>query len=401
MDNIYLLLSAAFLFILLVGYLMEKIKVPWIFSALIFGAILSVYNPAREVTDSVTFSFIAQLGMYFLLFIIGFEIDIKEFRRASGFFVKGMLFIILFESIIGTIFIHYVFNYSWIVSFIVATSFSTVGEAILIPILDEFKLVNTKLGQAIIGIGTLDDIVEILILILAILTVGANNDIHVHSSVILISIFILFILAFFLMRFKDKNQTFIYLKIEVLFLFFIFILFLFVGIGEYSNATAIAALLAGISLKAFIPEGKSVQLKSTIKTICYGFFAPIFFIWVGVSLNLHYLLGFPLLVLLVVLISAGAKIVASIIFARKDMGIKNSIMLGVGLSVRFSTSIIISKLMLENNLIGHDLYSIIIASSIIFTLIIPFIFSVIVNKWNTQKIDFNNSEIKSNSDRNE
>ena len=48
---------------------------------------------------------------------------------------------------------------------LVALSFATVGEAVLIPILDEFRLTKTKLGQTIPGVGILDDVIEVLLLV--------------------------------------------------------------------------------------------------------------------------------------------------------------------------------------------------------------------------------------------
>ena len=113
--------------------------------------------------------------MYFLLFIIGFEIDLKKLKKSGKFIFKATFFIIFLEAIFGTLLIHFLFGYSWFISFLVALSFATVGEAILIPILDEFKIVNTKLGHSIIGIGTFDDIIEILLLILIVIVVGSNT----------------------------------------------------------------------------------------------------------------------------------------------------------------------------------------------------------------------------------
>ena len=53
---------------------------------------------------------------------------------------------------------------------------------------------------------------------------------------------------------------------------------------------------------------------------------------------------------------------------------------GVGLSVRFSISIIIAKILFESGLIATDLYSVIVASSIFFTFAVPIIFSNLLKK---------------------
>jgi len=385
MINLFIFFSIVFLFTFIIGRLVEKIRVPWIFAALIFGFLLAIYNPFTSITSLPEFNFLAQLGMYFLLFIIGFELDLDKLKKQGKFIIKATFFIIFLEAFFGTLLIHFVFRYEWFISFVVALSFATVGEAILIPILDEFKIVNTKLGQSIIGIGTLDDVIEILILILVIFLIGSNTT-HSNIALILISLFTLFGLAFGLTKLKKESAKFGFLGIENLFLFVLFIFFLFLGVGEYAHATAIAALLSGIALKTFIPEERLKTIESEVKTMCYGFFAPLFFVWVGITMDINYLVSYPLLVLLVVGVSNGAKILGSLVVGKKELGIKKSILLGIGLSVRFSTSIIIVKILFENGLIHTGLYSVIVASSIVFKFIIPVLFSNLLVRWKIAKV---------------
>ncbi len=383
MLNIFLFFGVVFLVTFLIGKLIEKIRVPWIFASLLVGFLMAIKNPFFSITSSKEFEFLAELGMYFLLFIIGFELDLRRLKKQSKFIFKSTFFIILLEAFFGTLLVHFVFHYPLFISFIVALSFATVGEAILVPILDEFKIVNTKLGQNIIGIGALDDIIEIFILILAMFLIEASSNLN--TLLILISLLILFGLTFGLTKLKKQGNKFSFFEIETLFLFVLFILFLFLGVGEYAHATAIAALLSGIALKTFLPEKRSRFLKSEVKTMCYGFFAPIFFLWVGLSLDIKYLIASPLLILLVVVVSNSAKIFGSWVVGRKELGIKQSILMGIGLSVRFSTSLIIIKILFENELIGVDLYSVIVASSIIFTFVIPLLFSYLLVRWKITK----------------
>ena len=276
-SNIFFFLSIVFLLTFLLGKLIEKIRVPWIFAALLIGTGLAVYNPFPDITSSGTFDFLSQLGMYFLLFMIGLEIDLDKMKSSSGFIIKSTFFIIFLEAIFGTLLIHYVFGYEFFISFVVSLSFATVGEAILIPILDEFKIINTKLGQSILGIGTLDDIIELFTFILVIFlikdSVSSLDIFAVFGSLVL-----LFILSFALRYFRKEGQRFKHLPIEILFLFSLFIFFLYLGIGEIAHLTPIAALLAGIAIKAFVPRERLRTIESEIKTMCYGFFAPLFFL---------------------------------------------------------------------------------------------------------------------------
>jgi Ca2+-transporting ATPase len=380
MLNLFLFISIVFLFTFLVGRLIEKIRVPWVFAALILGAILAFYNPFQEITSSKTFEFLALLGMYFLLFIIGLEIDLKEIRKKSKFIFKSTFFIILLEALFGSLLIHYVFNYGWTISILVALSFATVGEAILIPILDEFKIINTKLGQTIIGIGVTDNIIEILTLVALVALIAPAQASH-NLILIIGSLIVLFVLAAALTKLKKQGRKFNYLNIETLFIFSIFILFLFLGIGEYAESGALAALLSGAALKTFIPKNRLKLITSEVRTMSYGFFVPIFFLWVGASMDINYLFKYPLLILLVVIVSKGSKLLGSYLIAHKELGKKESILLGIGLSVRFSTSIIIIKILFEKGLIGTDLYSVIVASTIAFKFIVPALFANLLVKW--------------------
>ena len=95
MINIFLFLGLVFLLTFLIGRLLEKIRVPWIFAALLVGSFLAVYNPFQTITSSPTFEFLAQLGMYFLLFMIGFEINLKELKKSKNFIFSFIFFLMI------------------------------------------------------------------------------------------------------------------------------------------------------------------------------------------------------------------------------------------------------------------------------------------------------------------
>jgi len=370
--DVFLFLGIVFLMTFVIGKILERFSIPWIFAALIIGVFLADFPVQQE-----TFNFLANLGMYLLLFIIGFQIDLTKLAKSSKFIVKSTFFIILFEAFFGSLIIHFLFGYNWILSVIVSLSFATVGEAILLPILDEFNIVNTKLGHSIIGVGTLDDVIEVIALIAVMVLVGSStNLIYVGASLA-----ILFIMAFGLTKLREEVRYFKFLDLDELFLFSLFVIFLFIGLGNIADAAPIGAILAGIALKTFIPDKRLEKVETLFKTVCYGLFAPIFFLWVGMSVDVKYILAYPLLVLIVSLVSIVAKLVASWISGHNVLGFKSSLLFGVGLSVRFSTSLVIVKILLDNNLITTGLYSVIVASSVIFTFIIPFTFSYLVKHW--------------------
>jgi len=380
--NLILFLAGVFLVTFLVGRLLERIRIPWIFSALLIGLGLAAYNPFKEITSSEQFIFLAQLGMYFLLFIIGFEINFNEIKRKRGFIIRTTIAIIFAEALLGTFFVHYVFDVSWFISILVALSFATVGEAVLLPILDEFKLTKTRLGQTILGIGVLDDVIEVAAVIVMTVLLGTTAG-HAHSTiwVTLTVLLVLFGLTYLFTHLKNKAGKIHFKGIASFFLFVIFFIFTFIGIGLLAEAAALGALLAGMALRNFIPNKRRDVIDSEIRTMAYGFFAPVFFLWVGVDTDIGYLAKFPLLVLAVMALTKSTKVITSYIMGRKELGTHRSILLGVALSVKFSTSIVIIKLLFENDLIPLTLYSVLVGTTILFKFVVPFLMSYLIRRW--------------------
>jgi len=317
--NLSILLSFIFISTFLLGRLLEKFRVPWVFAALFLGLVLSIKNPFATAASSPTFEFMAQLGMYFLLFIIGFDLNIKEILKQKKTVAKLSAIIIVTSAILGSILVHYVFHIAWYISILVGTSFSTVGEAILIPILDEFNVINTNFGQTILGIGTIDDIVELITIIALALILGDKNDKTMSAFFMnLVYMVILFTIPFFVSIIHKKIHSFKFKNIPSLFIFSLFMIFLMTGIGDYVDAAALGALLAGITLKLFLTKNQANHIESTVRIISYGFFVPIFFTWVGQSVNINYIFHNPLIVILMLLITATANFIMYL-FAKKKI----------------------------------------------------------------------------------
>ena len=380
--EIILFLAGVFLLTFLVGKLFEKIRIPWIFSALLIGLFLSVFNPFTEITNSQTFNFLAELGMLFLLFIIGFELNIKQILSQGKFIFKTTGAIILAESFFGSILIHYLFDISWPIALLVASSFATVGEAVLLPILEEFKLIKTKIGQTILGVGVLDDFVEIITIVVASVVIGKTVG-HSHNNIFLNLLLLASLIGvvFMIIKFHKKLPIFKFKDLSLFFIFTMFFFFMFIGVGKYVESGALGALLAGIALRNIIPPGKLKLIESKIKTISYGLFAPIFFLSVGLSTDVIFLLRFPLLIVAVVLMTNFAKILSCYLVGRKVMGAKKSIFLGVSLTVKFSTSIVIIKMLADNGIIPLELYSVLVGTTIAFIIVPVLLLSKMVTKW--------------------
>jgi Kef-type K+ transport system membrane component KefB len=261
--------------------------------------------------------------MWSLLFIIGFEINLREIIRQKRFIVETTFLVVLLEASFGSLFIHFVFGTEWVIAILVGIAFATVGETVLVPILDEFQMTRTKLGQTILGVAVFDDVFEISVLFIVLSLIGNT----------------------------------------------------LVGWLEMSP---LLVLMLGIGIGAFTRNNE--KARSGVKFVGFIVFAPFFFTWVGSRVSIAYLVMFPYLVFAKVALTKSLKIVGAYLIGRNRIGKIKSVILGCCLSVKFSASVVIFTILFDNGFIGLPLYSVLISSKIVYKFLVPFVLSYLVPK---------------------
>ncbi|UCG37156.1 MAG: cation:proton antiporter, partial [Candidatus Bathyarchaeota archaeon] len=314
---------------------------------------------------------------YFLLFIIGFSLDWRRMARLKKYVVLGTVVTISFEGFFGSLLLYFGFpsevSYSFLVALVTALSFATVGEAVLLPILHEFHLTRTKFGQLTLGIGTLDDVVEVMMLAaVAILprffpTTQVNN--LVDPLFILLGLVCLLLLTSGLVRFGEKFKRILeknHPPPYISSLLTLLMCFSFVAFGGFflESLATVGAIFGGVALRALLPKERLYQNEKAVEFLGYIFLSPLFFLSVGSSVSITSLAVYPLLIVLIWAVSKGSKLLASFLLFRRLLGSKFSLLMGLGLSVRFSTSLIILFSLLNSGLISLALYSALIATAI-------------------------------------
>jgi CPA2 family monovalent cation:H+ antiporter-2 len=390
-EDIFVIITITYVISLTLGTLMEKyLKIPWIFSALFLGVFLSTIGVYTQTIQSESFQVLATLGMLVILFLIGFNIELGEMKKLKKQVISGTITIITFEGLCVSLLLYLGFpslvNHSLLIAAITALSFATVGEAVLLPILKEFNVINTTFGQLTLGIGTLDDIIEVIVLVAVgvFLASGyanqATQGLPSPFSVV-IALLGLITASLFLIRFKEKIMVFLSslfkdYQFQYLMIFTVFFLFIAIGGGVYEGLAPVAAILSGLVSRQLFPERTTKDYSSIIDFIGYMFLAPLFFLSVGSQVSLATVLVSPFLIVAIWVVAKGAKLLASFALFRKLLGTKFSLLMGLGLSVRFSTSLIVQYILYKNGLISLTLYSALIGTAILMKPVIIFIYSL-------------------------
>jgi Ca2+-transporting ATPase len=381
LQFVFLLITITFAFSLVVGYLLEKyLKMPWMFSALFLGIIFSIFGLFNTTLEHEAFTTLSTMGMLFLLYMIGFNLEIKQIKQYGREMVKGAITIVGLEALIVGAILFFIFpsqiDDSPLVAIVVALSFATVGEAVLLPILAKYNLIKTKLGQIILGIGTLDDILEVLTLILIpflpifLPTLSIQN--FPEPIFVILDLIGIFILTGILLKIAPKIKSFLNNQVSFQFsrpLLILLVFFSFVVVGSFvfESLAAISAIFGGIVTRSLLPTENFRNDEKLVNFLGYIFLSPIFFLSVGASLSFSTIFVYPLILVVILFVTFSAKLFSSYMLFQNTLGKQDSLLLGLGLNVRFSTGFIVQYVLLTSGLITLDLYSALIASAVVIT----------------------------------
>ncbi|MGQ9553730.1 MAG: cation:proton antiporter [Anaerolineae bacterium] len=387
---IFLLAALTCLVIVTVGYWINKyLQMPWMFTVVIFGMLLSSLGLFKEAMASPSFQFLAKMGMLFFLFTIGVDLELDEMRRLGGYIAGGDILLTLTEGFLIALFLYLGFpafvSHSFFVALLCGVAFGTVGEVVLLAILKEFGLEKTLFGQLALGIGVFDDVFEILamaaIVALPAFTTGASpGDAGQRSLAIVLSLLGV-VVATIALSWAGKATRRYLARIPgdsfvIPFIIFMMIFaFIYFGGKAFENLGVVAAIFSGIAVNQVLPEKFVQQYKRPVFFVGNIFLGPFFFLSLGGSMSLSALLAYPLLILIFMAISLLSRISVSYLLFHRLLGKRHSLVMGVGLTAKFSTSVISENLLFSTGLITQALYSTIMAAYILLKPIIVGAFS--------------------------
>lgn len=393
--DIALLLGLTFL----LGGLLAKLRIPIILGALV-AAMVVHYTPlgTRLLSQEIypELSLLADLGVMFLLFFIGLQIDLKEMRSQSGDIVWLTILNTIFPFLFGMLLMLF-YGYGWLLAFIIGLTRMPTAEAVIVPILDDFRLIRTKVGRFIVGAGVLDDVIEVFLVAFVSVWIGekaaAGTGVGamIENEVISITLSIILFLLFawigyrwllpWLGRLLPRHP-------RNLILLCAFVLFALGGYAEHSElGMVVGAITAGVILRPVFRSMGVVGEQTTraIHAFTYGFFGLIFFYWVGLSVDLGGIVQFPMLTILLYLAGTLGKLLGAFIMVpMKKMSAREALVVGVGIDARLTTEIIVAKLLLDAKLIDADLFTALVAAASFTAITVPLLFTLLVRLWGEQ-----------------
>ncbi len=391
-----ILLDLALLFGLayLLAGLLERVRIPGILGALFVGMALH-YTPlgARLLSPEIygPLTFLAQLGVLFLLFYIGLQIDLVEMRAMSGDIIWCTILNTAVPFLLGMA-VMLALGYGWTLAFVIGLTRMPTAEAVVVPILDEFHLIRTRVGEFIVGVGTLDDVLEVFMVAVVSVWIGekaGGSASGLASDVlgIVVGLLVFVSLAWISYRWLIPSlNRWLPRQPRNLILLAMLVLFGFGGLSEYASlGMVVGAITAGILMRPAFDNMAGEQTMQVIRAISYGFLGLVFFFWVGISADLAGVVQAPTLAILLYLAGTLGKLIG--VFLMVPMGklnVREAWTIGVGLDARLTTEIIVAQLLLGAQLIDAGLFTALVTAASFTALTVPVVFSLLLRRWGDQ-----------------
>lgn len=267
--------------ILVVPVLFRQLRLPSIVGLILAGILIGPYGFQIVERDSVI-DFLSKIGLYYIMFTSGIEIDINDFKRErrNTIFFGSLTFAV--PLVLGFFVSVYVLRFSVLSSLLLAAMFAS-HTLMAYPVVSRYGIQKNSAVGVTIG-GTMIAVTLSLLLIAGVssfskgeLTIAYLTHLIVFSAIfIVVVLWIIPKIAHFVFRqFNDSILQFTFVLLAI-----------FVGVllSELAGLEGIlGAFLVGLALNRLIPNLS--PLMNRISFVGNAIFIPVFLISIGMLVD--------------------------------------------------------------------------------------------------------------------
>jgi len=294
---VILMVGSVVFLVMLIKSGLDRTSVPSLVGFLILGFFIRLaddYLGFFTIGCEEIFGFLAQIGLFTLLFRVGLESNLRgllgQLRRASVIWIAN----VIITGLIGFATAFYMLHYHWVASLVIATAFTATSVGISVAVWEESGMLNTPRGELLVDVAEMDDISAVVLMamlfaVLPSLKSGSPPDwLPMISSVLglfLIKLIGFGTLCFLFSRYAEKGLTHFFRNLEPPpdpMLVVVAIGLMIAALADLLGfSLAIGAFFAGL---VFSRDPDSVKLESSFLPL-YELLSPFFFIGIGLALD--------------------------------------------------------------------------------------------------------------------
>jgi Kef-type K+ transport system membrane component KefB len=356
-----ILLAAAFAG----GLLVRRLGYPMALGELLIGIVIGPFA-FGFVRQTEMVSMFAELGAIILLFYIGLETEMGMLKK---YFLPSIM-VAISGAILPLILGYYggiLIGFSWQESLFLGTVLTATSLGITVRMLTAMKKLHTPFGMVILGAGIIDDVIAVVMLTIVLDILAGQLDFGSIGMILFEVVAFFSVILVVGTRVLTKVLDSTRITIENLLIILLSLCFLVAYLAsELGLSTIIGAFAIGVSLSGLkriltvLQKGKSL----------YIFFVPIFFISIGMLIDINLFTNNIIPALFITVIAMAGKVggcgIAALITGSSR---KNALRIGIGMSPRGEMGLIIAGIGLASGTIGGDIFTISIIAVVFTTLI--------------------------------
>ena len=412
MEQRFIPLLVVVLLAFLVPILLARFRrIPVVVGEILAGILIGPSVLGWVHTEEPTLELLAEIGFAFLMFLSGLEIDFSilfaatkpgQDKKKSPILLAGLSFLLTIVLAAGVGFwltgAGFVKD-PWMMTLIL----STTSLGIVVPVLKEKRMSGSGLGQTILLSALMADFLTMFFITVYI----AIRSTGLSLNILLIGLLFIPVVLLYQLGQKHLRRPIVrrlmeeladatsQIKVRGAFALMI----TFVVLAELIGAELILGAFLGGVLASLISEPNDEKIRSKLDAIGFGFFVPLFFVYVGVNFDLRaFLENRDAWVLLPELLIAAfaIKFVSTLIF-RFAYSWKETFASGMLLSARLSLIIAASAIGIRLGAITESTNADIILVAALTATIAPMGFNIVMaepdDKKKRVKVIFGESEL--------
>jgi Kef-type K+ transport system membrane component KefB len=297
-HTVLIQIAAVLLAARLFAELALRLKAPPLIGELCAGIILGP-SLLGWVAPNEILKFLAEIGIILLLFEVGLETDMERLVKAGSRAVVVALAGFVFPFLLGSLVSYYFFDLSLMVSLFIGGTLTATSIGITIRILSDLGRHRGYEGQIVLGAAVIDDLLGVFLLaVLYEFTLSGTVSLATTGQIMLyvggffiIAPVVAKMLSPFFKRYHDYSELPGMIPIVL-----VSIVLVFAALAHNVGAPhLLGGFVAGIALsrRFFLPFGAALHVDPTFTQRIHDqmrpiiqLFTPIFFVMVGLSMDL-------------------------------------------------------------------------------------------------------------------
>ncbi len=368
-TDLALILGAAGVTTIIFKWLKQPLVLGYILAGLLVGPSVTLFP---TVLDNESIDIWAHIGVIFLLFGLGLEFSFKKLMRVGGA-ASITAFVEIIVVVVAGYYLGKLMNWSTMDSIFLGGLLASSSTTIIIRAFDELGVKSKKFARIVFGVLVVEDIVVILLMVL-LSTMAVSKEIEGEQLFFTVGKLLFFLVLWFIMGIfllpsilkKLKNH----LDDEMLLVVSIALCLFMVTVA---TTVGFSAELGAFIMGSIFAETTAAEKIEHIMKPVKDLFGAIFFVSVGMMIDLNTIWEYRVPVVLVSLLTIFGKLFSTSFGALlSGQPLKQSVQVGMSMAQIGEFAFIIATLGITLGVTSDFLFPVAVGASAITTFTTPY-----------------------------